>query len=271
MTVTSKAVIIAHGRTGSTLLVNLLNRQPGVRFLGEIFNEQAIFLPEAMRPEGQTPETLKVRRSEDPVGFLDEVVTLCREPIFGFKLLRGHSPAARAHVIADPDWRCIILYRDNYLAVHASLLTARATGVWVRYGPKDKPKPAAAAEADPLPPLAFDAGEFLRGFTQYRRYYLQSLRECDAAGKPFQLVEYHQLQRPEIVRNLARHIGVEAPVFPRVAVAKQGSPSLLERFSNPQDVMAALREVGRPDWAEDRESYFVRPEKHQEKTLRPAA
>ena len=58
-------------------------------------------------------------------------------PILGIKLLPNHTPEVRERVIADPAWRCIVLFRPNFLAVHASQLAATQTGVWAQSGRHD--------------------------------------------------------------------------------------------------------------------------------------
>jgi LPS sulfotransferase NodH len=244
----SKAILLAHARSGSTLLMRFLDGQPGTSFGHEIFHQQKPHMP-GFWPRGEEDEeALKARRDRDPVGFLAEVVARCPTPIFGFKWFRGHTPAIRAHAIAAPDWRCVILYRENFLAVHASQLTARRTGVYLaRPGQRLAPPPV----------LELDPDLFLHEYRLYRRYYDGLVAECDRAGKAFLLIEYQQLQRGAFLRNVARHIGVEDPVTPEVAMVKQGTTRLAERFSNRDALLRTLEGINRLHWLVEEDHFFA--------------
>ncbi|CAH0187153.1 hypothetical protein [Roseomonas sp. CECT 9278] len=251
-----RAVLLAHARSGSTLLMDVLDAQPDTSFAHEMFHQKTVNLPDYMGIARRDAAALKPERDADPNGFLDRVVAACPTRIFGFKWFRGHAPAVRDRLVADPAWRVVILHRENFLALFASQRTARITG---RYMARD-----AGAIPPTAPPLPFDADEFLREHRRYRDYYDGLLRQCDGAGKAFHLVEYRQLSHPAVLRNVARHIGVEAPTLPAPRLVKQGSARLLARFADPGQVQRTLDRLGRPQWAIEEEGFLRDPEAAQD-------
>jgi LPS sulfotransferase NodH len=242
-----RSVMLAHARSGSTLLMEFLDAQPGMSFAHEIFHQEKVHLPTFMDRPGD-PAALKAMRDADPLGFLERVAAACPTPVFGFKWFRGHSPAVRDHVIADPSWRVLILYRENFLALFASQRTARLTGRYIA---------RAAGAAAPLPMLPFDADAFLREYALYRRYYEGLLAQCDRAGKPFHLVEYQHLSHPALLRNAARAIGIAAPVAAAPTMVKQGSTRLIGRFEDPALVQRTLEGINRLHWLVEEDHFFA--------------
>ncbi|WP_198372682.1 hypothetical protein [Roseomonas rosulenta] len=245
-----KAVMLAHARSGSTMLMEYLDAQPDTSFAHEVFHQHRVHLPAFMPGAAGDAAALKARRDADPMGFLAELVAACPTRIFGFKWFRGHAPAVRRALIADPAWRVIILYRENFLALHASQLTARLTGRYAQRGPA----PGAA-----LPVLSFDPEEFLRGYAAYRRYYDDLLRDCDRQGKAFLMVEYQQLSRGEFLRNAARRLGVAAPVEATPRLVKQGSTRIEDRFADPRPVREVLERINRVHWLREEDHFFAPP------------
>jgi LPS sulfotransferase NodH len=247
----SRAVLLAHARSGSTMLMEFLDAQPDTTFAHEIFHQQRVHLPAFAGSPQADQAALKARRDADPLGFLAGLAASCPTRIFGFKWFRGHTPAVRHAVIADPAWRVMILYRENFLALHASQLTARLTGHYAL-------RPGAAAP--PAPRLPFDPDAFTADYAAYRRYYDGVLAECDRQGKAFLLLEYRQLSRPEFLRNAARHIGVAAPVTPASRLVKQGSPDLATRFGDPALVRRTVEGIGRGHWMTEVDDIFGAPQ-----------
>jgi LPS sulfotransferase NodH len=246
-----RAIVLAHARSGSTLLMDFLGGQPDTAVAYEMFHQKTVNLPAYMGIARRDAGALKPERDADPLGFLERVAAACPTRIFGFKWFRGHAPVVRDRLVADPAWRVVILHRENFLALFASQRTARLTGRYVAR--------TAGAEAPSAPLLPFDADEFLRDHARYRGYYDGLLRECDAAGKSFHLVEYRHLSHPAVLRNVARHVGVQAPILPEPRLVKQGSARLLGRFEDPGLVQRTLDRLGRPQWAIEEEGFLRDP------------
>ncbi len=265
MSATNRICILAAPRTGSSLLRSLLDSQEDVTFAGEVFHPKNVQLPRPLRRAIPAAEQTREARDADPVGFLERCVEACPTTVFGFKHFQSHADAVRDLVLERPEWRIVLLYRENFLAVYASRLAARASGAWSATGPTPAGEAeeaeaaeaaAAAGPAAPRRPVAFDAAQFHKSHDTYRRYFDKLLGRCAKAGKPFHVIEYAEVMRPEIVQSLARLLGF--PSVGRVSspLRKQGTARVLERFSNPADAMRAIAEIGRPDWAEERGPLF---------------
>lgn len=252
MPATNRVCIMAAPRTGSSLLRSLLDSQDGVMFAGEMFHPGTVQLPQALKRAIPEAERSAAARDADPVGFLARCVDACPSEVFGFKLFQGHSEAVREHVFEQPDWKIVLLYRENFLAVYASRLAARATGAW-SVKAKGAPDPAAEPEDKRV---VFDVAKFNKARDGYMRYYDKLIHRCAKTGRPFHLIEYAEVQRAEVVQNLARHLG-----FPQVGsmssgLRKQGSRDILSRYANPEEVRPAMAAIGRLDWAEERGALF---------------
>ncbi|HWT09344.1 MAG TPA: hypothetical protein VN329_09270 [Roseomonas sp.] len=229
-----RVAVLGYPRTGTNLLASGLSSLPAFTFHPEPFNPKGVHLARGIpRP---TPE----ERDADPLAFLRRLEAACATPILGIKLLPSHAPEVRRHVITDPAWRIIVLFRPNFLAVHASHLTAMLTGAWVQNE---------RAEVGPPPKLGFNPQRFHAAREAFRRYYEEVLRALDAAGKPFLPINYIDLLNPVMLRNAARHAGASGPIETGSRLVKQGSWDVLSRFKDPGLVEATLASIGRANWA----------------------
>lgn len=244
----TRIVLFGVARSGSSLLRSLLASPPGVVFAGDLFHPGAARLPPRLAawwPEGVPG---RAARDADPVAYLETLAARCPAGIFGFKWNLGHSAAVRDYCIAAPDWRVVVLYRDNLLATYASAVGATAAQGWNR---------RAGQAPRTAPRIVFDGAEFARRRGSILAHQDGLLRACAAAGKAFSLIEYTELQRPELVANLARQLGYPAPDALAAPVEKSGDPDILARFTNPEAAAAAIAALGRPDWARERGPRFA--------------
>ena len=127
-------VLLAHGRSGSTVLTEALRGHGRIRMYGEICHED---------PDERDRATAADRRYEDGENgwrYLDEVVYRNRwwadiEAV-GFKLFGDHArtgPAASVcdRLIGDRDIRVVLLERRNLLRALQSYEVAVRTNEWV--------------------------------------------------------------------------------------------------------------------------------------------
>jgi len=229
-----RIAIFGYQRTGTNFLVSSLDSIPSVTFHPEPFNPGAVHLANGRR------DALKAERDADPLGFLDRLAQECTTPILGVKLLPNHAPAVREHIIADPAWRCLVLFRPNFLAVHASQLRATQTGLWAQTEGR------AAAEAEPL---LFEPKRFHSARDAFRAFYDEVLNGLDAVGKPFLPLNYIDLLDPLMLRNVARHVGVTGAFEMSSRLVKQGGWDVASAFRNRDLVIETLAAIGRPHWA----------------------
>jgi hypothetical protein len=172
--------ILARGRTGSTLLHQLLDSHPQCICFEEIFADRP--LPEEFPADYPAAKLQGMQRDEalrksDPLAFLDRYVFAPDLPesvrSVGFKLFYFHSNAGRSelwdHLKQDTSVRVVHLRRRNLLRMFLSMKIAFKTGAWWSLSGM----PGLDERA-----IALDAGEF-------RTYVDQSLRQRDAAEAAF--------------------------------------------------------------------------------------
>jgi len=229
-----RVAILGFPRTGTNFLASSLGSLPDVTFHPEPFNPSAVHLASGSRV------VPKEERDADPLGFLRRLERECATPVLGIKLLPNHVPELRKLIIADSAWRCIVLFRPNFLAVYSSQLTASRTGVWT------SSNAGAPTEA---PPLHFDPKRFLGARESFRRFYEEVLTGLDAAGKLFLPISYIDLLDPIMLRNAARYAGAKGPFEMSSRLVKQGRWDVISAFENRELVLATLESIRRPNWA----------------------
>ncbi len=121
----AKFVIYGQSRSGSTLLVELLNTHPYVHCDGELFNDKATQL--------SNDSLLKVFKVF-PFPYLGYRRQRATGYTYGFKLLFYHLPRARyvMRALALAGWRFIHIYRRNIVHQALSSLIAQETQCWHR-------------------------------------------------------------------------------------------------------------------------------------------
>jgi hypothetical protein len=121
-----KFVIFGLGRSGSTLLKQLLNSHPEIVCEGELLNaeEKYVTNPLLLRLVYRFPYLFFALRS-----------MLSKKPVYGFTLLfyQYSPPAKLIGKLVKKDWKIIRIYRENSLEQSLSHLVAQQTRVWHRY------------------------------------------------------------------------------------------------------------------------------------------
>ena len=112
-------LIFAQGRTGSTLLVDLLNSHPDIFSLGEILSRTV------------------VTNIKHPTRFADGLMTLNKNPTRGFKVKayqisreQGKNTNKVLTSFYSKGWKIIYLHRDNFLLHAISDLRSEKTKTW---------------------------------------------------------------------------------------------------------------------------------------------
>jgi hypothetical protein len=163
-------VVIAHGRSGSTMLSLALDAHPNVAMFLELFhrdpmNRQRFFRADGRRWSATRQQTI-VRRnarvyqeSEDPATFLAESVFYRGHPkhirAIGFKLLHNFSVIGAAeeglwrYIESNRALRVILLRRQDLASAFVSHEIARRSGKWTYFRcPKSPTKLPPPFEAD---------------------------------------------------------------------------------------------------------------------------
>ncbi len=213
----SRFVIVGIARTGSTLLVNLLNAHSQVLAFGEIFRSpDRIGWDTPPFNTARSPKALALYRT-DPLAFLEQSV-FRRWPkaygAVGFKLFYYHARQPPHSLVwdylaADPRMRILHIKRRNTLKQYYSLQLAHKTDVWVSTGARTR---------DP-PPLRLDVEACRAHFASVRRmegecdtffkarqtkdiYYEDLAASCDREMEGVQ--EFLELRRERVSARIVR-------------------------------------------------------------------
>lgn len=242
------AVILAAARTGSHLLVNLLNSCQRVFFDAELMNPAQISIfGDDIPVEGSG--MLYQLRHNDPAAFARVMMTRSHHSdgrmldgfeVRGFKLFPQQSHRTLDWVIDEPSFRIVHLHRANLLAEYSSLLVAFAEQHWVG-GPESLKRYR----------IAFQPKRFLQ-FVQMKKIYLDGIRERLArrAGPSIE-IEYSAITHESVNAVLAMLL--DEPNFQArlsaLGLRQQLNEHVIERFSNPDDVRRCLADLGQEGWA----------------------
>lgn len=134
----SRFIVLGSGRTGSNLLVSMLNSHPQIQCLNELFNPSE---PDRIlwgRAERETGSEDLALRASNPVRFLEERVFVDptgRARLVGFKIFYYHArdPIGEQvwlHLRSDSELKVIHIKRRNRLRKHLSEQVAKMTRKW---------------------------------------------------------------------------------------------------------------------------------------------
>jgi LPS sulfotransferase NodH len=233
-------VILSTPRTGSSHLVGALEAHPHVACLGELFNLNG----GAMRQLGIHSQRVIDMAKHEPLAYLQELIGLWSKraetkPVFGFKMMLHHDPRVIEYLVRSPEWKVILLRRDNTLAQWSSLQLAKVTGEW---SSKGKNKRAAAGIPEPETLVEFQPHAFQAYCDRIEARYA-SIKRRVADHALFEVsTETIDARRDEILAFL----GVDPRLAPLVETAgqRQNSSSLEMRFSNRDEVTRYARKHG---------------------------
>lgn len=227
-------IILSHGRTGSTYLVNNLNRHPNIAVFQELFH--------ATPSQRQPVEGRIWQNGEDSARFLEEVVfPLARDrSAVGFKLFyfhaRGDAMARRVwDMIAEtPTLPLILLHRKNIFAGFVSEQRARQSNIW---------HPTQGADYRGQQELTLDVDAALR--------YVQRTRErqklgCELVqGHPGLEMFYEDLasDASATIRRVTEFLGL-GPVEPWSDFSAGSADASATRILNLEECRRALEAIG---------------------------
>ena len=122
----ARFVIFGLGRSGSTLLKQLLDSHPEITCEGELLNPEDNYI--------NNPILLKVVY-KFPSQFFALRSLLSKKPVYGFTLLfyQYSPPAKLIEKLIKKNWKFIRIYRENSLDQSLSHLVAEKTKMWHRF------------------------------------------------------------------------------------------------------------------------------------------
>ncbi len=241
-------VIVCSQRTGSTLLVQLLDAQKDVLCNGAAFEAHPRRMPLRWAKEPRLIAELARLREVDPDAFLARVFAENEgRKSVGFKICPGHNDAMLDKLVLDPGVGKIVLLRENVLAVYSSAQIARQSGA--------RRSSAQAGDSESKPPVEFDPNKFLRFWQRYAGYYRIVFERLNSTGQLFHLVYYTELNDTRFFDRVMGFVEAQpARGAAEVHNRKQNSSDILSRFSNPEVAEAFLRKQRLTGWAFENET-----------------
>lgn len=220
--------VLAGMRTGSNLLEERLNSIEGIQCLGEVFNPA--FVGHANQTEllGMTPSDI----AQHPDSFLDRLIT-AHKGLVGFRLFDGHNQHILGKCLVDPDCAKIIL-RRNPIESYVSLKIAQKTNQWRMNDAKSAKKAK----------IEFEPSEFSDYLASTQAHYSQLARTLKAAGQTAFLIDYSEINDPDILSGLARFLGFDSEDFGRKSKTKKQNPDpLSEKVTNFDEMIVHLGQL----------------------------
>lgn len=244
-----KFCLIATERTGSSFLRQVLQRFPKVACHSELFNSRPG--PDCVHQK-YVDLTLTAaemaERDADPLRFLSRVEqqSLERAEMCGFKLMISHQSTVLEHVLSSDEYKVIVISRDNRLAQYSSEVIARKTDIW------------GVSQGSPQVQIIFDKADFKKYCEKLSSSYDLVTHRLEDTNRAF-YIKYHQILDERVIEELLSFLGVDSDrptceLLGLASLVKQNTSNILDRFSNPDEVIAAMREMVREDWLQERVS-----------------
>jgi LPS sulfotransferase NodH len=219
-------------RSGSTYFCSLLDSHPEVCCHQELFRPGRIW---AM-PVGPVVDDDEAR-SRDPLRWLDAVIAASRAHgprwrAIGFKLHLLQWPSVLEHVLFEPGIAILLLDRADRLAQYASQKIADQTRrfTWTH----DATVESVA--------VRFDAAEF-EAFARTHDDLSRMVRIVIQDRTDVFELDYNRLFAPETHRAVLDFLGVDPAVALSAPERQQNPTNVLARFTNPGEVVGALRQT----------------------------
>jgi LPS sulfotransferase NodH len=234
-------VVFSAARSGTSLLVETLNKHPQIYCHGEIFHEQIEW---HIRKEYRDAFHLSQRQT-NPVGFCYSILAFTNNRnVVGFKIWRDQCREASIALLRDPAIKKIILDRENRLAQYSSGVLARQTGIWNVTLYEGETAPRVNSER-----IGFSAAAFAK-FVDYQRDVFQTY-DREAQGDVLRLT-YANVARLDF-EPIYRFLGVE-PIETIAAKAKLHPSEIWRRFDPGcyDEIKRCLSELGHPEWVSER-------------------
>lgn len=248
-----KFVLIGAPRTGSTLLVQLLNSSPAVKCHYELFN------PRELRLDGVDRSAEMGERNVNPMGFLEKVMSESNAKAFGFKIFDGHNEDLMQELIRRDDWKKLVLNRRNFLSIYSSRLISQKKAVWSQtLGVGER---ASVAETSAKPTwnetVEFREEEFWDLYRSHISFYRRAVDALNAAGQHFEYLEYGDLLNEGLVRRLFSYLEVPQPEKLTTNMLRNNTSHIISRFENREVVQEFLRRINRSDWVRESDADWV--------------
>ncbi len=237
----STFVVVGAERTGTNLLIGMLNQYPGCYCGGELFNSSQIAkgrIPWKYLEEPDVQRMIALRET-DPPRFWHELCASSQKSgitATGFKLLYRHGLANEAilnELVANEELNIIHLVRRNQLHRYVSERQARAAQKWA----------VGAAECVPeMATIEISGTDFAKAFQESARFR-DEYDSLFSLHRRFTVVYEDLSERPEaMARKVAEFLGFDSTARNvRPTFRKTGSGRVSESIAGYETLRASFR------------------------------
>jgi LPS sulfotransferase NodH len=236
-------LILAHSRSGSTLLLDLLRGLKGVASLAEFFSREpesqmADFVAESLEPYG-SHAALADAALEDPLATLAFREKIEGVNLFVVKVLGQHLRDDNARRILVDNAIGVVVLRRNPFSAWVSRALVEKSQTWVNAGTTQFE-------------VTYDEEFFLTFARRYSTQIDTFRRIVTESGKPFVSLTYSDVVALGTPANLWKFLRTAMPLLPdlrpnpawKPRVSRQDERLPIDRISNRNDAVASLDRLG---------------------------
>jgi hypothetical protein len=245
----NKFVIVTSQRSGSNMLVSMIDSHPQIRCFGELMR----VTPDWMKRDGYRG-VLRMLEKVDPVyredtfrfahphDFVNAVFSLVpNRQSYGFKQHLNQNPDFLYSLIKDPDWNILLLDRENKLAQYSSQKVSQATGQG------NAPKGTKIIRVQ----VEFKENEFKKFVKQKEKEWDVIKQKLKSNGKNYFTIRYTDLISRSAKESMLQFLGVDSLFQMDPGTEKRNSSDILSRFSNPEKIISVLEQMGHSEWIKE--------------------
>jgi len=236
-------LVLAHSRSGSTYLLDLLRSLTGVASLGEFFHrdpkfQKADFVAEALAPYG-SHAALAEAALADPLETLAFREKVDGVSLFVVKILGQQLRDDRARRIMIDNAAGVVVLRRNPFAAWVSRALVDQSKTWVN------------ADTNGFD-VTYDEAFFLDRARAYSTQIRDFLRLVTESGKPFVSMSYSDVVELGSPAALWEFLRTAMPLLPELRpdpawtprIARQDERRPIDRITNRDDAIASLNRLG---------------------------
>ena len=245
----NKFVIVTNQRSGSNMLVSMINSHPDIKCFGELMR----ITPDWMKRDGyrgalRILEKVNhvyrddVYRFSHPYDFVNAVFsTAAKKNIYGFKQHMDQNSDFLYSLIKDPGWKILLLQRENKLAQYSSQKISQVTGQG------NAPRGTKILRTK----VEFKEKEFKNFVKRKEKEWNVVRQKLESIDEDYYTIKYTDLNSRSASGSILEFIGVDSSFQMVPGTEKRNSSDVLSRFSNPENTLKVLKQMRCSEWVEE--------------------
>jgi LPS sulfotransferase NodH len=225
-------VILTLPRTGSYLLVDLLNQVPGLRCHGELFKARRLELDRDLR---QHVKWTLSQRDERPIRYMRLILALGDYEASGFKLFPQHNRRVWRYVTSATHIHKVVLLRHP-LSRYISIMRAGTSGRWVERKGDKRPSVSGVS-------FSFSPCHFKRFLRHHDAFVSNQAEAISLRPSEYTAIDYEDVVSLRALGKICEALGLPAvdPTKVSPSLQKQTKEPLSELVTNYEEMKTYLR------------------------------